>query len=97
MTVYNMTAASGSGHYSSQGTEWFAAFGVPSPSTVRPRSPIRPTRSVTRTRVSCREGGRSICVGGTVWNWEYGNANDYSEKWAFGYTSRALNSPSLIR
>jgi hypothetical protein len=32
--VYNMTAASGSGHYSSQGTEWFAAFGVPSPSTV---------------------------------------------------------------
>jgi len=40
---------------------------------------------------------RSICVGGTVWNWEYGNANDCSEKWAFGYASHALKSPSRIR
>lgn len=32
--VYNVTASSGSGWYSSQGTEYFAAFGAPSPTTV---------------------------------------------------------------
>jgi hypothetical protein len=33
-SVYNRTATSGSGFYSSQGTEEFAAFAAPSPSTV---------------------------------------------------------------
>ena len=32
--VYNVTASSGSGWYSSQGTEYFAVFGTPSLSTV---------------------------------------------------------------
>ena len=33
-SVYNATASSGSGWYNSQGTEWFAVFGAPGPSTV---------------------------------------------------------------